>query len=88
MYSLEDLGRETGLSRRTIERLVAEGAVPRPAGYPGLNGKHWGPEHLAALRSFVALGGGRRHRDRDGRIRPTRRNFARRQARAYARLAG
>ena len=53
MLTMDELVAETGLSRRTINRLVQEGGIAPPHRRPALRGAHWGWEHLAGLRSYV-----------------------------------
>lgn len=62
MYALAVLLRESGFARQSVYRLVACGALPRARGRSGQKGPRWGPEHLAALRSYRAFCEGRSRR--------------------------
>ena len=55
VYTMAVLKRETGVCHQAVARLVAGGGMPPPRGRDGHKGPRWGPEHLSALRSYVAF---------------------------------
>jgi DNA-binding transcriptional MerR regulator len=52
-YGIDELASLGGVSRRTVRFYVQQGLLQAPLGVG--RGKHYGPEHLARLRSVKAL---------------------------------